>query len=298
MSNTARKGPVSTPPVIQIGDMRIIVLDGGHLWLDGGAMFGIIPKPLWSRAVEADDRNRIPLATSCFLIEHSGQRVLIETGCGAADKYDEKERGFFRFSGHWIADSLAAAGVDRESIDIVILTHLHFDHAGGATMPDGRGGFQPTFPNAKYVVQGGEWGDAVGGHCVMSGTYRRENLEPLERAGLLSFVMGEAAITPFLTVRKMPGHTRHQQGVVVSGGSQKAVLPADMMPTSAHLGLRCNMAYDLLPYENMVNKQRLLEDVDREGWTLLIGQDPVNAAWQLRREAGDRFKLQPVAPAV
>lgn len=286
-------GPTDHPRRLQIGDMTITLLDGGALWLDGGAMFGIIPRPLWSRLVEVDDQNRIPLAMTCSLVESGGKRILVETGAGSVLKFDEKERGIFRFADHWIADSLASAGVERESIDIVILTHLHFDHAGGGTMPDGKGGFVPTFPNARYVVQRGEWDDAVGGHAVMTGTFRTENLEPLEQAGVLSFTDGAAEIAPGVSVIPLPGHTRHQQGVVFEGGGRRVVLPGDLMPTSAHVGLRYNMAFDLMPFENMQNKRQLLDEAHERHDTLLIGQDPRHTAWTVDRDARGRFSLNP-----
>jgi glyoxylase-like metal-dependent hydrolase (beta-lactamase superfamily II) len=294
MSAKSRLGPIEKPPIIHLGDLAIHILDGGHLWLDGGAMFGIIPKPLWSRVAPCDDSNRIPLATNCFFVETGGKRILIETGSGHASKFDAKELGFFNFSKHWLADSLAAAGIERDSIDLVILTHLHFDHAGGGTMPDGKGGFIPTFPRAKYIVQRGEWEDAVSGHAVMTGTYRRENLAPLEAGGVLSFVEGDAEIMPGIRVRKFPGHTRHQQGVVFEDGENRAILPADLMPTAAHVGLRFNMAYDLMPFENMVNKERLLQEVSPSNTTLLLGQDPNAVRWQVQTDEKGRISLSVV----
>lgn len=291
MPAAARLGPTATPPTIHLGDLTIRILDGGTLSLDGGAMFGIIPKPIWSRSVEVDDQNRIPLATNCLLVETTSARILIETGCGHLDKYGDKERGFFSFGPYWLLDSLQAAGIDRESIDIVILTHLHFDHAGGGTMPDGKGGWQPTFPKARHVVQKGEWDDAVSGHAVMTGTYRRENLEPLEAAGLLSFASGDGQIVEGVSLRVLPGHTRHQQGVVFEGGGKRAILPADLMPTSAHVGLRYNMSYDLLPFENMVNKEQLLDEAASQDWTILIGQDPTAVSWRAEKIRGKGFQL-------
>lgn len=290
---SARQGPTNSPPRVQLGDFTLTILDGGHLRLDGGAMFGIIPKPLWSKSVEADEANRIPLATSCFLVEAGGKRILVETGVGPKSKYNDKEQGFFSFSDHWIIDSLATAGIDRGAIDIVILTHLHFDHAGGATMPDGRGGYGPTFPNARYVVQRGEWKDAVQGHCVMTGTYRKENLEPLDKAGVLSLADGDAEIVPGVSVCVLPGHTRRQQGVVFSSGGRQAILPADLLPTAAHVGLRHNMAYDLMPYENMRNKEKLLAEAVAGGWTLLLGQDPAETVWHVEQNDQGRFSLTP-----
>ncbi len=292
MNTAARLGPIASPPKLQLGDLTVRVLDGGSLRLDGGAMFGIIPKPIWSRLVDADEQNRIPLATTCLLVDTAGKRILVETGCGEVAKYNEKEHGFFSFGGNWILPSLEAAGIDRESIDIVILTHLHFDHAGGATLSDGRGGYVPTFSRAKYVVQRGEWQDAVDGHAVMTGTYRRENLEPLERAGVLSFTDGDAEIAPGVSVRVLQGHTRHQQGVVLTGGGQTIIQPADLMPTSAHAGLRFNMAYDLLPFENMVNKGNLLREAEAGRWRLLLGQDPNQAVWRIETDQLGRHTLQ------
>jgi glyoxylase-like metal-dependent hydrolase (beta-lactamase superfamily II) len=289
---TARAGPAGSPRRVQLGDMTVTFLDGGGLWLDGGAMFGIIPKPMWSKLVDVDEANCIPLATTGLLIEAAGRRVLIETGVGAAAKFDQKERGFFRLSNFWLLDSLAAAAIDPASIDTVVLTHMHFDHAGGATMPDGRGGHVPTFPRARYVVQRGEWRDAIDGHAVMTGTYRRENLAPLEAAGVLSLVDGAAELMPGVSVRPLPGHTRHQQGVVLASGGETVLLPADLMPTSAHVGLRYNMAYDLLPHENMVLKGRLLEEAIRGGWRLMLGQDPGWSTWRVDQDSRGRFVLE------
>ncbi len=275
--NTARPGPVAQPPKMQLGDLTITLLDGGELWLDGGAMFGVIPKPVWSRLVEVDDLNRIPLAMTCALVEVGGKRILIETGAGEPTGYGEKERCFFRFKDHWVLDSLQAAGVERGSIDYVILTHLHFDHAGGVTMADGKGGHVPTFPNARHIVQQGEWEDAVKGHAVMRTTYRTENLSPLEKAGVLSLVEGPAEIFPGVSVTPMPGHTRYHQGVVIESGEQRIIQPGDLLPTSAHVGERYNMGYDLLQHENMEQKRRLLETNRMAGSFLLLGQDPTNA---------------------
>ncbi len=257
-------------------------------------MFGIIPKALWSKQVEVDQANRIPLAMSCFLVQSAGRRILVETGAGTKSKYDPKEQEIFKFADHWILDSLNAAGVDGEQIDVVVLTHLHFDHAGGGTMLDGRGGYQPTFPNARYVIQRGEWDDAVSGYAVMTGTYREENLAPLERTGVLHLIEGEAEIAPGVRVLPMPGHTRHQQGVWFTSADQRVLLPADLMPTAAHVGERYNMAYDLMPYENMRNKRRLLAEARTESFTLLLGQDPHSVHWRVE---ADQKGCPTLAPA-
>src|SRR5262249_42764531 len=126
----------------------------------------------------------------------------------------------------------------------------------------------------------GEWDDAVAGHCVMTGTYRRENLEPLERLSRLEFARGDAEIAPGISLRVVPGHTRHQQGVLIRGGGRALFLPADLIPTSAHIGLRYNMAYDLMPYENMLMKRQILDEAVAGNWTLLLAQDPAWGTWR------------------
>ncbi|MEE8169893.1 MAG: MBL fold metallo-hydrolase, partial [Phycisphaerae bacterium] len=226
----------------KIGRIGVRVLDGGRLKLDGGAMFGIIPKALWQKLTPSDDSNRISLGTNCLLLDTGGKRVLLETGIG--DKYDDKERQIFDMSRHWLVDSLHAAGIEPESIDVVVLTHLHFDHAGGATRRNDAGRIEPTFSRATYVVRKGEWEDARSGYTVMTATYRVENLEPLAESGRLTLVEGDAEIAPGVAVRLLPGHTRHHQGVIIQDGGVTAVQPGDLMPTAAHVGLPYNMAYD------------------------------------------------------
>ncbi|MFO0972284.1 MAG: MBL fold metallo-hydrolase [Phycisphaerae bacterium] len=275
-ADLARPGS-SRPPLI-LGDTRVTFLNGGRLSLDGGAMFGIIPRPLWERLATPDASNRVPLTTTCLLVETAGRRLLIESGVGS--KYDDKERSIFAISEYWLLDSLAAAGVDPASIDTVILTHLHFDHAGGITRAVPGETPRPTFPRARVVVQKGEWADATTGHAVMTGTYRRENLEPLEAAGVLAPVDGEAEIAPGVSVRPLPGHTRHQQGVVIRGGGRTLLHTADLVPTAAHVGLRYNMAYDLDPFGNMLKKRLILDEALAGGYTLLLGQDPNWPTWR------------------
>jgi glyoxylase-like metal-dependent hydrolase (beta-lactamase superfamily II) len=283
-SQTATPGLVRPP--VQLGDMLIHFLDGGRLKLDGGAMFGIIPKTLWQGLISPDEANRVSLGTTCLVVETEGRRILIETGMG--DKYDDKERDIFDLSDFWLLDSLTAARLDPDSIDFVILTHLHFDHAGGATCVRPDGSVQPTFPRARYVVQRGEWDDARTGYCVMANTYREENLAPLEASGCLALVDAEAEIAPGVSVRPLPGHTRHQQGVVIRGGGRTLLHLADMMPTAAHVGLRYNMAYDLQPYDNMRTKERVLDESLSGNWLLVIGQD---AGWPLWRPVRDAKRV-------
>jgi len=276
--------------MIEIGNIKVTLFDGGRLKLDGGAMFGIIPKVLWQKLSPPDDLNRIQLATTCLLIETAGRRVLVETGVG--HKYSPKDRDIFGIGPTWILDSLTAARVEPESIDTVVLTHLHFDHAGGATRLNENGQAVPTFPRATYIVQRGEWDDAQNGYYVMNATYRSENLDPLAASGRLKLVEGEGEVAPGICVRPLPGHTRYQQAVIIRSGGRTALQPADLMPTAAHVGIRYNMAYDLLPYDNMQNKKQLLAEAVGGQYLLLLGQDPHHTAFAVRQTASERYELE------
>ncbi|MCY3773634.1 MAG: MBL fold metallo-hydrolase, partial [Gemmatimonadetes bacterium] len=168
--------------------MELSVVSGGVFKLDGGSMFGIVPKPLWESICPPDEKNRITNDTNCLLIRKDGRNILVDTGYG--DKMTDRDRGIYGMSGSTVLGSLSARGVSAEEIDLVILSHLHFDHAGGATVTDGEGGVVPAFPNAQYVVQKGEWEDALNDYGTMKSTYRPENYQPLMDQGVITLLEG------------------------------------------------------------------------------------------------------------
>ncbi|MFG0330473.1 MAG: MBL fold metallo-hydrolase [Phycisphaerales bacterium] len=264
------------------------LLRAGTFRLDGGAMFGIIPKALWSDLNKPDRENRITLQTNCLLLEDGGERVLVETGYG--NKFDQKERSIFAMEKRWIRDALEEVGVAPADINHVILTHLHFDHAGGLSFVDGKDDDpKSTFPNAKIHVQKVEWEDAIANKSTMRRTYMRNHLDPVEDQ--VQLVEGEVEVTPGIRVRPVPGHTWGQQAVIFRDAEGTVCFPGDVMPTINHVGLPYNMAYDMMPYENMQTKQTLLADAQRDGWRIVIDHEPGPAVVTVDRDDRGRFKL-------
>lgn len=266
------------------------LLRAGAFRLDGGSMFGVVPRVLWSRLVEPDERNRIPLQTNCLLLRNSdGRRVLIETGYGG--KWSDKERDIFALEGRTVTDALQEAGVEPDQIDVVIVSHLHFDHAGGLTHLDDAGQPVSTFPRARIVTQQTEWDDALANKSTMTRTYLRTHLDPI--ADQVELVDGEAEILPGLHVWPMPGHTWGQQAVRFDDEEGTLCFAGDVMPTVNHVGLAANMGYDMLPYQNTLQKRHLLERALVEKWRLVLDHEPGDAVVRVLAE-NDRFSLEPV----
>ncbi|HET8643936.1 MAG TPA: MBL fold metallo-hydrolase, partial [Vicinamibacteria bacterium] len=230
--------------MITLGPVRVHVLRESTFWLDGGAMFGVVPRAVWEKTDPPDERNRVELAANCVLVETAGQRVLVETGMG--DRWEARERERFRLEGEGLPAALRALDVAPEQIDVVVNTHLHFDHAGGNTRRVD-GALRPTFPRARYVVQLGEWEDATHPHERSHASYREEDFVPLAEARQLETVQGEVEVAPGVRVVPVGGHTAYHQMVVVEGGGRTLAIPTDLLPTASHLRLPFLMSYDLFP---------------------------------------------------
>lgn len=276
---------------LDLGGCGVTILDAGHLKLDGGAMFGIIPKPLWSRTTPADDRNRIQLRCQALLVEFEGsdRRVVVEVGLG--NKYGDKEASIFAVDRtRWIRTTCLERKIDCDSITDVVLTHLHFDHCGGLTYLDDDQQLQATFPKAKVHVQRQELEDARENFGIMTATYREENLAVASERDLWQPLEGATEIMPQVHALPLPGHTRGHQGVLIRGTSRTLCYPADVMPTVYHVGPAFNMGYDLMPLENRTSKARLLERAADEGWLLFLGHDPLTPLVRVSRD-GDYFAL-------
>ena len=252
---------------------QIDLVEAGRVWLDGGAMFGIVPRPLWARRIAPDDRNRIPLAMRCLLLRGHGRTVLVDTGVG--DKSDAKFRDIYGVDlDHSRLDrSLAALGVAPEDVTDVVLTHLHFDHAGGATRYDGRGHLALTFPEADHLVQRAHWEWAQDSPRE-GASFLAENLDPLAASGRLRLLDGPGRPLPGLELHVVDGHTRGQQLVRVTDGERSVLHAADLVPTAAHVPLLWVMAYDVAPLDTIREKEGVLRRAAQERWTVVFEHDP------------------------
>lgn len=259
-----------------LGALRLHALEAGLQRLDGGAMFGVVPRPLWEKRIPPDERNRIPLALRCLLIEAPDALVLVDTGVG--NKEDERFRDIYGIENAGyptrLEDAIRATGHAPHDVDVVISTHLHFDHAGGNTMLDSDGRIRPAFPRARHVVQRREYEFAGLPNERIRASYIARNYEPLADAGLWDFVDGEAEIVPGVSVIPTPGHTPHHQSVLVRSDGETACFLADLVPTAAHLPLPWIMGYDLEPLVTLDTKRSLLARAAAEEWLLVFEHDP------------------------
>ncbi len=258
---------------LTFGDWRLTSLESGHLWLDGGSMFGSVPKPLWSRTNPPDERNRIRLAMRCLLLEGHGRRVLVDVGLG--DKFSPKLRDIYRVEQEVgsLARALAPAGLQPADVTDVILTHLHFDHAGGATRFDGDR-LVPTFPNARYHLQARNLTNARQPNLRERASYMAENFEPLVAAGVLHPREGAGSPWPGIELIPAHGHTRGQQLVRVAGPEGALYFVADLIPTAAHVRIPFVMGYDVAAIETMQEKKSLLGRAAGEGAWIFLEHDP------------------------
>ncbi len=279
------------PRKLRLGDLELISLSDGFFHLDGGAMFGVVPKTLWEPRAPADERNRIRLAMRPLLVR-GAQTMLIDAGVG--DKTPPKLAEIYKLERMRHLDhSLAEAGVPPEAIDIVVATHLHFDHAGGFTARDGTGRLHSRFPRARYLIRRGEWEDAIAPNERNRASYLPENLAPLADAGAVELLDDDATIMPGVRVRRTGGHTAHHQMVVIESGGDTAIVVADMIPTAAHLPEPWIMGYDLYPLDTLSFKRTFLREAIDRGYLVFFGHDPEIAAGYVRERDGRR-SVEPV----
>ena len=261
-----------------VGRLRVHALEAGLQRLDGGAMFGVVPRPLWQKRIAPDDRNRIPLAMRCLLVEHAEGPVLVDTGLG--NKEDPKFHDIYGIenAGHagptQLEDALAELGVRPADIRWVINTHLHFDHAGGNTTRDaGRDAVRLSFPNATYVVQGGELAFARTANERTRASYLPPNYEPVAAAGKFRLLDGDEAILPGIRARVTPGHVPWHQSILLEDDGDTALFLGDVLPTHAHLPLPWIMGYDTEPMRTLESKRALLRDAVAGRWLFLFEHD-------------------------
>jgi glyoxylase-like metal-dependent hydrolase (beta-lactamase superfamily II) len=257
------------PVRTSIGDFELTAVSDGIYHLDGGAYFGVIPKALWSRKIQADEKNLVRSGLNSVLVRTGKKNILIETGIG--NKLPEKTAQIFGQPAE-LLDRLNAAGCTPDDIDIVINSHLHFDHCGWNTIRQ-NGAVQPTFPRATYYVQEGEWKHAHQGQRDTV-SYLHENYDPLVESGRMKLLRGDQEIAPGIAVEVFPGHTRDLQAILIRSADKVACYISDLIPTSAHLDLNWVMGFDLYPVETIESRKRYYSRAIPEKWLTMFTHDP------------------------
>jgi methylmalonyl-CoA epimerase len=269
-----------------LGDLELISLSDGFFRMDGGLMFGVVPKVLWSELASPDDRNRVRLALRPLIVR-GARTMIIDAGIG--DKENDSFREFFGVDRRYNLDhALADARLAPEDIDIVLASHLPFDHAGGFTVRDAAGRLRPRFPRAQYIVRRGEWEDATHVHSQNRARYLADNYLPLAEAGVLQLVDEDVTIMPGVKVRRSGGHSMHHQMVLVESGGKTAAFVADLIPTVAHVSDGWTPALDLYPVDTLAAKQAFVKEAVAKQILVFFEHDPVIGAGYIREENGER----------
>ena len=281
-------------PTLTVGDWTVRTVEAGYLWLDGGSMFGSVPKPLWSRTNPPDERNRIRLAMRCMLVSGRGRHVLVDVGLG--DKFTDKLKDIYRVEPEpSLVHSLSALGLAPGDVTDVVLTHLHFDHAGGSTVRTDQG-LRPSLPKARWYVQRRNWDNAHAPNPRERASYMPENYDALAEADVLTFWDGACEPWPGIEIIPVDGHTRGQQVVRVSGGGQAVYYPTDVIPTAAHVRIPFVMGYDMAVIETMEEKRTMLTRAVAENAWVMLEHDPETALARPVAD-GDDFNWAERVPA-
>ena len=271
----------------------IRILSDGVMKLDGGSVFGQVPRVTWAKTVKTDWKNRITLGLNCLLLQVEGKNILVDTGVGSmVDEQDKEAIGLI--SSRLSRDLKSVAGLTLKDIHAVILSHLHFDHSGGCTKMIRSGKLVPTFPQARYFVQRTSWEDAcntTNQRCFFH--QRMENLLPLADLGQLEMLDGDREIFPGLNVIVTDGHAEGHQMVMFNHGGERVVFLGDLVPTPHHLNPAVISAFDHSPQDTFEHKQEVLAEAERQGWLLVFSHGHETKAGYLERR-GDTTYLRPV----
>jgi glyoxylase-like metal-dependent hydrolase (beta-lactamase superfamily II) len=279
---------------LKLGALTIHAIQAGGQKLDGGAMFGVVPKPLWEKRIAPDERNRIQLGMRCLLIEHPSGPILVDTGAG--NKENEKFKDIYGIENEgggrltMLEDGLAQIGVRPSDIVLVINTHLHFDHAGGNTRLGANGAVEISFPNATYIIKRGEYEYATHPNERTAASYFGRNYTPIEAAGKVEFVSREKEIVKGIRVISTPGHTPSHQSILIESAGERAFYLGDLVPTHAHLPLPWIMGYDVEPLVTLETKRRILKQAVEEKWLLIFEHD-AGVPWGRVEHDGKVYRL-------
>lgn len=278
---------------MRLGDFELLFLHDGTFKLDGGAMFGIVPKPLWTRETACDEKNRILLRCNCPLIRTGKHNILID--CGLGRKWNAKQREIYAIDETPVLlNELAAHGLKPEDITVLIHTHLHLDHAGWNTRLNDKDELEPVFVNARHLVARSELEIARKPNEIQRGTYLDPNIGPLDRAGSFETFEDGIEVLPGITVFRTGGHTFGHCCVRMESGGEQALFIGEMMPTTAHRHLPWVMAYDMYPLETLEAKRRLFQECVRANKLVLLDHDPAAFAVRLRELEGGKLEAVPV----
>ena len=271
---------MTNPSRITLGNFELTVIPDGIYHLDGGAFFGVVPKVLWERKLPGDEKNLVPVGLNSLAVKTGDHTILIETGIG--NKLSEKMVQIYGQPAQLLAN-LSAAGFAPEDFDIVINTHLHFDHCGWNTVRQGEK-VVATFPRAKYYVQQGEWEYAQTASERDRISYILDNYNPLVESGRMQLLHGDQEIVPGISVKVFPGHTAHMQGVVITSGGKTACYISDLFPTTAHLDMAWSPAFDLYPLDTLASRKRYYAQAIPEKWLTVFTHNVTNPCGYLEKD--------------
>jgi glyoxylase-like metal-dependent hydrolase (beta-lactamase superfamily II) len=277
---------------MKLGQYEIRAIETGRFKLDGGAMFGVVPKVLWSRTNPADESNRIAMAMRALYLEGGGRRLLVDGGSGT--DFGEKMNRIYQIETQGLRPALERAGIDPDSITDAVATHLHFDHAGGFCRRGPGGGIVVTLPRAIHHIQRRQWETALSPTEKDRASFFPEFLLPIEKAGLLRLADGVVEIFPGVTLIPTDGHTFGHQVVLVSTDEGSLLYCGDLIPLASHVNLPYIMAYDHFPLKTLEEKRQMLGRAADEGWILFFEHDPEIAAARVRRTDSDGFEITDV----
>jgi glyoxylase-like metal-dependent hydrolase (beta-lactamase superfamily II) len=277
---------------MKLGAFEICPVTDGRFRLDGGAMFGVVPKVLWERCCPADEKNRIRMGLNCLLIRAHGKNILVDTGLGP--KLDAKFQDRFAVERTPpLYESLKTLGLAPDDIHMVINTHLHFDHCGGNTHRED-GQVVATFPKAEYFVQRGEYEDAVRANERTRASYLKENFTPVAHVDRWEFLVGDTELTPGVSAVVTGGHTAHHQAVKIQSEGKTALYLGDLIPTVSHLPLPYIMGYDLYPMQTLEAKRGVLDRAFEEHWLLVFEHDPKVQMGYVKKDVEGKYYLEEV----
>ena len=274
---------------MRLGPFGIRAIETGTFRLDGGAMFGVVPKVLWSKTNPADENNRISMAMRAMLVDGNGRRLLVDSGAGT--KLGDKMLKNYVIETPGLAQALGQSGIDPASVTDAIATHLHFDHAGGYTYSDEKSHLKLVLPEAVHHIQRKQWEAALDPNDKDRASFFEENYLPVEKAGKLDLVDGETEIYPGVRVIDTAGHTPGHQVVLVETDEGNLLYCGDLIPLASHINLPYIMSYDHFPLSTLEEKRRILGMAADEGWVLFFEHDPLITACRVRRTENGRFQV-------